>query len=149
MDKRERVWKSLENKEYRELFAEDVGTGLAFQVKLMREKRGWTQEELGLRTGKKQGVISQLENPDYGHYSLATLKKLAAAFDVGLIVKFTPFSELVSWITDLSPSKLAPPSYEEERQMSLAEAPGGSSEWTPNVEEGSVSTTVPLSQAMS
>lgn len=131
MDKREQIWKSLEDKEYRQLVAEDVGTGLAFQTKLMRENRGWTQGELGQRAGGiKQEFISQLENPDYGRHSLTTLKKLAAAFDVGLIVRFAPFSELVDWMADLTSEKLTPPSYEEEaRQMSFAEAEGGPSEW--------------------
>jgi len=138
MDKREQIWKSLADKEYRQLFAEDAGTGLAFQTKLMRENRGWTQGELGQRAGGiKQEFVSQLENPDYGRHSLTTLKKLAAAFDVGLIVRFAPFSELVDWMVDLTPAKLTPPSYEEEaRQMSFAEAQGSPSEWLVTAMDG-------------
>ena len=112
--KREQVWNSLKDPEYRRLFAADVGTGLAFQIKLMRDKRKWTQKQLAERTGKAQETISQLENPNYGRYSLNTLERLAGAFDVGLFVKFVPFSELVDWVVDLKEKKLTPPSFGEE-----------------------------------
>ena len=120
MDKSAQIWESFKDPEYRRLFADDVGTGLAFQVRLMREDRGWTQEELGKRAEKKQESISQLENPNYGRYTLATLKKLASAFDVGLAVRFVPFSELVDWTVNLNPQRLAPKSFvEEQRQPTM------------------------------
>jgi transcriptional regulator with XRE-family HTH domain len=113
--KYESIWTSLEDEEYRHEFSSDVGTGLSFQIRALREKKGWTQEELAARTGKKQETISQWENPDYGSYTLNSLKSLASAFDVALIVKYAPFSELVDWTVNLSPSRLAPLSFEEER----------------------------------
>jgi transcriptional regulator with XRE-family HTH domain len=60
----------------------------------MREERGWTQRELGDIAGVRQNWISQIESPDYEGFSLRTLKKLAFAFDVALIVRFVPFSLL-------------------------------------------------------
>jgi len=116
MDKEQQIWESLKNKEYREAFAADVGTGIAFQVKLMRENRGWTQEQLGEKTGKAQPTIAQLENPDYGRFSLDSLKRLANAFDVALMVRFVPFSELVDWTVGLTPERLTPPSFDEEQR---------------------------------
>ena len=115
MARQEEIWKSLQDEDYRRAFTADVDTGLAFQIRLLREKKGWTQEELGQRAGgKKQETISQWENPNYGRYTLRTLKDLAVAFDLGLIVRFAPFSELVEWAANLTPDRLAPPSYEEE-----------------------------------
>ena len=73
-----------------------------------------TQEHLAQKTGKKQETISSWEDPNYGSYTLNSLKSLAAAFDVALMVKFAPFSELIDWSTSLTPDKLAPSSYEEE-----------------------------------
>jgi len=110
------TWKSLEDQEYRREFAGDVGTGLAFQIRMLREKHGWTQEELASRTGKQQETISHWEDPNYGSYTLNSLKSLAGAFDVALVVKFAPFSELVNWGIELTPEKLAPKSYTEEHQ---------------------------------
>lgn len=60
-----------------------------------------------------QGTISRLENPDYGKYTLTTLKRLAAAFDVALVVRFAPFGELLTWADELSPEALAVPAYDQ------------------------------------
>jgi transcriptional regulator with XRE-family HTH domain len=95
--KYEQIWHSLEDEEYRREFNADVDTGLAFQIRALREKNGWTQGELAERAGSDQGTISQWENPNYGRYTLKTLKSLANAFDVGLLVRFAPFSELALW----------------------------------------------------
>lgn len=116
MNKSDQLWKSLEDEEYRRAFIAD-DTGLAFQIKLLRDKKGWTQAELGERAGgKRQETISQWENPNYGKYSLSTLKELATAFDVGMVVRFAPFSELVEWNANLTPERIAPPSFDEEQQ---------------------------------
>jgi len=46
-----------------------------------------------------QNAISRLESPDYGKPTLTTLKRLAAAMDIGLAVRFVPFSELMDWVS--------------------------------------------------
>jgi transcriptional regulator with XRE-family HTH domain len=118
LDKEKQIRDSLDNKEYREALAvEHVNTTLAIQIRNMRENHNpkWKQSDLSDRLGKHQETISQWENPDYGRYSITTLKKLAAAFDVALLVKFVPFSELVSDMVNLSTTRLSPPSFDEER----------------------------------
>jgi transcriptional regulator with XRE-family HTH domain len=118
---------SLGDKEYRETFVdENVSFGLGYQIRALREKHGWTQQELAKRTGKAQETISQLENPDYGRYTLKTLITLAAAFDVALAVNFVSFGEFAERLANLTPERIAPPSYEEERQMSFGEVPNNS-----------------------
>ena len=59
-----------------------------------------------------QEGVSRLESLDYGRYTLATLKKLASAFDVALVVRFEPFSQLVDSVVNLSPEDLAVPDFE-------------------------------------
>lgn len=106
---------SLTDRDYRREFAEEtISTGLAFQIRLLRESRGWTQEDLARRTGQAQQTICRLENPNYGRHSLTTLKRLAAAFDVAMAVRFVAFSELVDWTLGLTPQRLAPPSFSDE-----------------------------------
>jgi transcriptional regulator with XRE-family HTH domain len=78
----------------------------------MREDRGWTQQQLAAETGMAQPRISVLEDASYEKFNIKTLRRIASAFDVALIVKFLPFSELVDWVTTISPERLAPPSFE-------------------------------------
>ena len=80
----------------------------------MRENRPWSQSELAQRLNKHQETISQWENPDYGRYSLTTLKELAKVFDVALLVKFVPLSELVKDMVNLSEKSLSPPSFSDD-----------------------------------
>jgi HTH-type transcriptional regulator / antitoxin HipB len=115
------VWLRLASKEYREGYvASKIANNLAFQVYALREGRGWTQGELAEKAGTKQPAISRLERA-IGSVSVSTLKKLAAAFDVGLSIKFVPVSQLVdeatterldrpvaSFADDQIPGKFAP-----------------------------------------
>jgi transcriptional regulator with XRE-family HTH domain len=102
----------LSDKGFRDAYtAEDIKIGIASQIRALREARGWSQSELGQHTGKPQSAISRLEDPDYGRLSLKTLKELASAFDVALLVRFVSFSELVAWNRDLSPQALAVPEF--------------------------------------
>ncbi|MCH9050721.1 MAG: helix-turn-helix transcriptional regulator [Proteobacteria bacterium] len=111
---RNRLLRELRDKEYRDAYVEGhVRAGLAFQIRALRESRNWSQEEVGRRAGNKlQSVIARLENPDYGKFSLSTLLELASAFDVGLLVRFVPFSELLNKVSNLSLEKLAAPSFD-------------------------------------
>jgi hypothetical protein len=51
---------------------------------------------------------------------LNTLKDLAKAFDVGLLVRFVPFSSLVDWEANLTPDMIAPPNFTQENKTYVA-----------------------------
>lgn len=105
----------LKNKEYRDAFlAELITTGIPFQIRALREQRNLTQKQLGDQADMAQESISRLEDPNYGKLNLKTLKRLASVFDVGLVVRFVPFSELVSWEINLSSESLGALSFEQE-----------------------------------
>jgi transcriptional regulator with XRE-family HTH domain len=78
-----------------------------------------------------QNSVSRLENPEYGKPTLTTLKRLAAAFDVALVVRFVPFSKLVNWVSGtpfieegLSTESLVVTNFNEEEEKGvLDEAP--------------------------
>jgi transcriptional regulator with XRE-family HTH domain len=84
----------------------------------MLKSREWTQRELGERAAMKQNAIARLENPNYGEYSIRTLQRLAAAFDVALIVKFAPFSEIVNANQNASTADYAPASFTDDPGLS-------------------------------
>lgn len=112
--RREKLIARLKDKEHRDAFVSaDIDVGISFQIRAMREQRPWTQKELADHAGKKQPWIAKLESP-YGGFSLQTLKELASVFDVGLLVRFVPISELVERELKLSPESLIPVSFEED-----------------------------------
>lgn len=114
---REALRKRLTNKKHRDAFVSAcVDQTIPFQIRAMRlaRERNWTQKELASRAKMKQERISVCENPNYGRFSLQTLKQIASAFDVALIVRFAPFSELVEWESNLSPESLEVQNFEKE-----------------------------------
>lgn len=110
------MFKGLRDKAHRAIFVEtQIEALIPFQIRAMRSQRGWTQKQLAERAEMKQGRISVLESPNYeGAVNVKTLVKLAAALDVGLIVRFAPFSEVADWSSRLSKENHEVPSYEEE-----------------------------------
>ncbi|MEY2855000.1 MAG: hypothetical protein RL030_2132 [Pseudomonadota bacterium] len=88
----------------------------------MRRYRGLSQAELARELGKPQPVISRLEDPRYGRYSLNTLLEIATRFDVALLVAFVPFSELVDRVVTggTFPGTVLPYAQDEELHALLA-----------------------------
>ena len=113
--RREKLIARLKDKEHRDAYVSaNIDIGISFQIRALREKRGWTQKELAERAGKKQAWIAKIESPNYSGLSLKTLKELASVFDVGLIVRYVPFGDLVKWELELSPESLTPPRFDED-----------------------------------
>jgi len=103
----------LLRKPYREAYVEEnVRTGVAYQIRALREKRGWSQKKLAEVLGKPQSVLSRIEDPDYGKLSVQTLLEVAAALDVALLVQFASFPEFVERMEDVSPEGLNRPSFD-------------------------------------
>lgn len=91
------IWKSFREKEFRDAYvSEHINTGVSLQIRANRKAQGLTQKQLGERASMKQNHICRLENPDHSP-NLETLKRIASALDIALIVRFVPFSELAQW----------------------------------------------------
>lgn len=122
--RRRQLIASLEDKEYRDAFSDQhITNSVPFQIRVLREDRNWTQKELGQRAGMAQETISLLENPNYGRLTLKTLKRLASAFDVGLSVRFVPFSEIVDWTVSLSRETFSAPAFKDDTRLKITELP--------------------------
>lgn len=108
----------LNDREYRDAYvAATVRNGVSFQIRAMRESRGWDQKKLATKMGneKLQPIVSRYENPDYGRFTVSSLLDLAKAFDVGLVVRFEPFSELIKRDEEFSTVSLDVASYAKEQ----------------------------------
>jgi transcriptional regulator with XRE-family HTH domain len=105
----------MKRKAYRDAFVSGhISTTVSAQIAMLREENGWTQKQLADKAGMRQPRISALEDPNCENYEVDTLKRLASAFDVGLTVRFEPFSEIVSWASSVTDAKIAVPSFEDD-----------------------------------
>ena len=103
-----------------------INKGIAYQLRAMREARELSQEELALLVDMPQTAISRLESSNYGKPTITTLKRMARVYDVGLVVRFVPFSKLLNWVSGtsyiengLSSDALNVPNFEEEEQQGV------------------------------
>jgi transcriptional regulator with XRE-family HTH domain len=106
------IWKKVRSEKYRRSFVDaHISNTVAAQIAAMREDRKWTQTALAEKAGMKQSRISALEDPDFENVEIATLKRIAAACDVALTVRFVPFSELAIWAGNLDGSMFHVPDF--------------------------------------
>ena len=91
---------SLKDREFRAAFnLENVYTTVCFQLRALREQRDMSQGEFGKQVTPTmaQERISILEDPNADSKpTLNTLLRLADAADVGLEVRFVPYSTVLS-----------------------------------------------------
>lgn len=101
--------------EYRQEYMEcATHQTIAWQIKINREKRSLTQANLAKLIGTTQSGISRAEDIEYGKHNLATLLKIANAFDCALMVNFVSYSELAYQSHKLSEDDLYASAYSEE-----------------------------------
>jgi transcriptional regulator with XRE-family HTH domain len=98
------------NKEFRDGFVSaQLSVGLPLQIKALRKQMGWSQVRLAAESGMAQPTISAMENAGHEGFALSSLKKIASAFDVGLVVRFVPYGDLVHWNSEFSPDTFSVP----------------------------------------
>jgi transcriptional regulator with XRE-family HTH domain len=67
------------------------------QIRALRQRQTMTQTLLASEAEMAQPRISAMERPGATKFNMETLIRLAAAFRVGLVVKFVAFSDLLKW----------------------------------------------------
>lgn len=109
------IWADLQDREYRLAYCEGLmSIRLASQIHYLRKHRNWTQADLAIASGKAQPTVSALED-SCETASLSTLKKIAAAFDVALDVRFVAHS---SFLDDSFAPDAVVPSFVDDASMS-------------------------------
>lgn len=79
-----------------------------------------SQKEFGQLLGKPQPIVSRLQNPDYGKYSLQTLLEIASKLDVALLVRFVDYPTFLKVTSDFSDEALRPARYDQSQMDLLA-----------------------------
>ena len=115
---RQSLLSSLKDREYRAAFnLENVYTTICFQLRALREQRDMSQAVLGkqVKPMMAQERISILEDPNADSKpTLSTLLRLAEGLDIGLDVRFVPFSTVLERSTRTNMRELEVPSFETE-----------------------------------
>lgn len=112
---RKRLTEQFNDPEYRHIYCSDfLDDSVATQIRVLRESRGLSQAQLGALIGTTQGGISSHEDPDKARWSISTLRKIAKALDVALVVKFESFGNILDDIVSFSRESLAKPSFEDD-----------------------------------
>jgi ribosome-binding protein aMBF1 (putative translation factor) len=63
---------------------------LAREIRTLRQRTGLTQMQLATMVGTTPSVISRLEDADYEGHSMAMLRRIAAALDQQVRIRFVP-----------------------------------------------------------
>jgi hypothetical protein len=71
------------------------------------------------RIDKRVSWAYRLEDPNAAPPTIPTLLQVGAAFDIGLDVRFRPFSELLDDVVSLESESFKVPSFEEELRLGL------------------------------
>lgn len=111
-----------------QLVDSNLAEGIAFQIRATRDAQNLTQAALADAVGMTQNNLSRLENPEYGKHTISSLKRIADALDVALVVRFVPFSQYIDWLSGtrhveygISPESLAVADFEAENSMGVFE----------------------------
>lgn len=115
-DKRkEKIIGAFKRKEYRDAFSEEhIDTGIPFQIRALRDERGLSKRDLQGLSGINVSWSSRLENPNNRICTLSNLKTIASIYDIGLMVRFVPLSDLVEWELNLNTESLKVLSYDQD-----------------------------------
>jgi transcriptional regulator with XRE-family HTH domain len=102
--------------EYREVYTDEfLNSKIATQIKVLREQRKWTQEELADRAEMKQERVAVLENVNYESWTLSVLRRFAKAFDLRLDVEFKEFGSFFEDFANFGRESLERDSFDEDR----------------------------------
>lgn len=114
-----RLVPKLADKAYRNSYvAHQTRQFLARQVRALRGDK--SQKEFGTLLGKPQSVVSRLEDPNYGKWTLQTLFDVAASLDRAVIVRIVDYPTFLRFTSDMTDAAACPEFYNQETVDSLA-----------------------------
>ena len=103
----EKLVAKLSDKAYRVAYVQQhVKTWIAYQIRALRDQRGWNQGKLAAEMQKPQSVVSRIEDPDYGKLTLQTLFEVASAFDVAVVITFVDYKTFLAKSRNVSRSEM-------------------------------------------
>lgn len=127
MSIKERLLKRFHTKAYRRAYVDDLTDAfIATQIQVLREQREMSQEQLATAAGLGQSQVSKLEDVDNSSWTGRTLKKIAKAFDLRVVVRFESFGTAIPEIELMERRALERPSFSDDPVFATTE----DGEWT-------------------
>lgn len=114
------------NKKYRNSYvASHTRRFLARQMRKLRANR--SQEEFGEIIDKQQTVVSRLEDPKYGKWTLQTLFDVAEKLDLAVIVRFVDHATFLRFTESMDEDATVPTAYSQETMDEMLATPASHS----------------------
>jgi len=111
--------KMRDRKVYRDSYVSSMTR--QFLARQMREFRGLSsQVEFGVKIDKQQTIVSRLEDPNYGRWTLQTMFEVASKLNVAVLVRFVDFTTFFRVTNDRSRDALLPQPYDQQKIDNLA-----------------------------
>jgi transcriptional regulator with XRE-family HTH domain len=108
----------LKDRRYREAYIRaSINVNLPSQIRALRLKRGMSQVAFAGQALMRQPRVSAMEKPGATNFNVETLVRVAAAFQVGLAVRFIPFSEMLKWENSFSQDSFDVVTFEKDRGL--------------------------------
>ena len=124
MSIRERLLSSFRNKKYRHSYIDTFTDAyIATQIKVLREQRTLDQTQLAKLAGIHQSQVSVFEDVDHSSWTVKTLKKIAKALDLVLVVRFESFGKVLPDIGRLDRASLQRDSFDDDEVFRAPEKP--------------------------
>lgn len=115
MNIKDRLLQTFRDEDYRREYVDGLADAfLATQIQVLREQRGWSQDQLAEFSGLGQSQISKFEDVNNSSYQGRTLKKIAKAFDLRLVVKFESFGTALGEVDMMNRQELERPSFKDD-----------------------------------
>ncbi len=112
--RRRRLIENLRNRGYRQAYFEShIDSSVAAQIKANRERRDLSQKDLAKKSALFQSQISKLEDVNHNRWTAKTLRRIARAFDLVLVIRFERFSKAMA-LREAFPGNLVEPSFPED-----------------------------------
>jgi transcriptional regulator with XRE-family HTH domain len=106
-DVRDFLVREFQDREARLQYASDLlGARLALQIKTIRLQQKLSQEQLAKLAGLHQSQISTMEQISHSSWTISTLQRLAAAFDLALTVDFSSYSDFLDGVLAMGKADL-------------------------------------------
>lgn len=113
-----KLLEKLRRPAYRHAYlAEHVRRGIAYQIRALRDQRGWNQGKFSSLLGKPQSVVCRLEDPSYGKVTVQTLLEVANVYDVALEIRFVTYSSFLQRTRNVSAASMYVLSFKDELGM--------------------------------